>query len=61
MIWHIDVWMNSNGTEDPTALDNCEDQWTQSATTVEIDPPPSRPVTTTPLFDPATNVCRTTP
>jgi 3D (Asp-Asp-Asp) domain-containing protein len=61
MIWHIDVWMNSNGTEDPTALENCEDQWTQCATTIVLDPPPGLTVTTNPLFDPATNTCRTTP
>ena len=61
MTWHIDVWMNSNGTEMPNALMACEDQWTQSATTIEINPPPSRTVTPTPLFDPTTNTCRTTP
>jgi len=61
MMWHIDVWMNSNGTETASALDACEDQWTQSATTIEIDPPPGRTVTTAPLFDPSTNTCRTTP
>ena len=61
MTWHIDVWMNSNGTETTSALVSCEDQWTQSATTIEIDPPPGRTVTTAPLFDPSTNTCRTTP
>lgn len=61
MKWHIDVWMNSNGTEMSSALINCENQWTQNATTIEINPPPGRTVTTAPLFDPSTNVCRTTP
>jgi hypothetical protein len=61
MSWHIDVWMNSNGTETTSALVACEDQWTQNATTIEINPPPGRTVTTTPLFDPSTNTCRTTP
>jgi 3D (Asp-Asp-Asp) domain-containing protein len=61
MTWHIDIWMNSNGTESPTALDSCEDQWTQSATTIEIDPPPGRTVTTAPLFVPSTNTCRSSP
>jgi hypothetical protein len=61
MKWHIDVWMNSDGTEKASALFACEDQWTQNATTIEIDPPPGRTVTTTPLFDPATNVCRKSP
>jgi 3D (Asp-Asp-Asp) domain-containing protein len=59
MKWHIDVWMNSDGTENANDLFACEDQWTQSATTIEIDPPPGRTVTTNPLFDPSTNVCRT--
>jgi len=61
MKWHIDVWMNSNGTESSSALVACEDQWTQDTTTIEINPPPGRMVTTAPLFDPSTNTCRTTP
>jgi len=59
--WHIDLWMNSDGTEDRSALDACEGQWTRNATTVEIGPPPGRPFATAPLFDPATNTCRSTP
>jgi 3D (Asp-Asp-Asp) domain-containing protein len=59
--WHIDVWMNSDGSETASKLFDCEDQWTQSATTIEVNPPPGRMVTTAPLFDPSTNVCRTTP
>jgi hypothetical protein len=58
---HIDVWMNSNGTESSNALIMCEDQWTQSAAMVEVNPPAGRTVTTDPLFDPSTNVCRTSP
>jgi hypothetical protein len=61
MTWHIDVWMNSNGTETASALDACEDQWTQSATTIEVNPPPGRMVDPTPLFDPSTNTCSTNP
>jgi hypothetical protein len=61
MKWHIDVWMNSNGMETASALYACEDQWTQTSTTIEIDPPPGRLVTTNPLFDPSTNTCRSTP
>jgi 3D (Asp-Asp-Asp) domain-containing protein len=61
MMWHIDVWMNSNGTETTSALAACEDQWTQNTTTIEVNPPPGRAVTTAPLFDPSTNTCRTTP
>ncbi len=59
--WHIDLWMNSNGTETTSALTSCEDRWTRTSTQVEVDPPAGRPVTPSPLFDPSTNTCRTTP
>jgi hypothetical protein len=59
--WHIDVWMNSNGADDSNAVLACEDQWTQSSTVVEVNPPPGRPATAPPLFDTTTNVCRTSP
>ena len=58
---HIDVWMNSNGTDDSTAVLDCEDQWTKSTTAVEINPPPGRPATTPPLLDTTTNICRAAP
>jgi hypothetical protein len=57
---HVDVWMNSDGTENATALTACEDQWTRTAE-VEVDPPAGLPVTTSPLFDPSQNTCRSTP
>jgi 3D (Asp-Asp-Asp) domain-containing protein len=59
--WHIDLWMNSDASETPSALASCEDRWTRDSTSVEIDPPDGRTVTTTPLFTPATNTCRTMP
>ena len=59
--WHIDLWMNSDATENASSLASCEDRWTRDATEVELSPPPDRTVTTTPLFTPATNTCRTTP
>lgn len=59
--WHIDLWMNSNGTESSAALSSCEDRWTRTSTPVEVNPPAGRPVTPSPLFDPSTNTCRTTP
>ena len=59
--WHIDVWMNSDGTDDSSAVLDCEDQWTQSTTVVEVNPPPGRAATAPPLFDTATNVCRMSP
>jgi hypothetical protein len=61
MMRHIDVWMNSNGTESSSALIACEDSWTQSAAEVATSPGPNLTVTTAPLFDPSTNMCRTSP
>ena len=59
--WHIDVWMNSNAAASGDAVIACEDQWTHTTTTVEVNPPPGRDATTPPLFDTSTDVCRTTP
>jgi hypothetical protein len=58
---HVDVWMNSNGTETAKALYACEDQWTRDASSVEVDPPSDRTVDLSPLFDPATNTCASSP
>jgi hypothetical protein len=58
---HIDVWMNSNGSEMGSALLDCEDQWTMNAATVEVSPPEGRVVASPPLFDPSTNTCRAAP
>jgi 3D (Asp-Asp-Asp) domain-containing protein len=58
---HIDLWMNSNASEDKNALIQCEDAWTRTTTNVEASPPDNRAVTTAPLFDPSTNTCRTAP
>ncbi len=57
---HIDIWMNSDASHG-SALLACQDGWTRSAVDVEISPPPDRPVTTPPLFDTSTGVCRTSP
>jgi hypothetical protein len=59
--WHIDLWMNSNGTESASSLTSCEDRWTRTSTSVEVNPPADRVVATNPLFDPGANTCRTTP
>jgi 3D (Asp-Asp-Asp) domain-containing protein len=59
--WHIDLWMNSNGTESSSALQTCEGNWTRTSTPIEVDPPAGRTVTTAPLFVPSSNTCRTTP
>jgi 3D (Asp-Asp-Asp) domain-containing protein len=58
---HVDVWMNSDGTESASALMACEDQWTQNAASVVVAPPLGLPVGTTPLFTPATNSCAVAP
>lgn len=58
---HIDLWMNSNASEDKNALIQCEDAWTRTTANVEANPPDDRAVTTAPLFDPSTNKCRTSP
>jgi hypothetical protein len=59
--WHIDVWMNSNASDDSSDVLACEDQWTRTSTMVEVNPPPGRDATTPPLFDTGTNSCRTAP
>ena len=59
--WHIDLWMNSSANESTNALLACENQWTRASTNVEVGPPPDRLVTQPPLFDPAANVCRSSP
>jgi hypothetical protein len=61
MKWHIDVWMNSNASANSNAVLACENQWTQTTTTVEVNPPAGRTVAPAPLFDTTTNTCRTTP
>jgi hypothetical protein len=60
MKWHIDVWMNSDAAANANAVLACEDQWTQTSTVVEVNPPPGRTITTPPLFDTSTNMSRTT-
>lgn len=54
---HVDLWMggDSNSTHNPekSALLACEGTWTRHSTVV-LNPPPSEPVDTTPLFTPPT-------
>ncbi|GAC1570832.1 MAG: hypothetical protein NVS3B20_02630 [Polyangiales bacterium] len=57
---HIDVWMNSDSTNLSQLL-KCENNWTRSFVDVEVNPPATRKVTTVPLFDPSSGLCRTTP
>ncbi|HVW27716.1 MAG TPA: hypothetical protein VHC69_20265 [Polyangiaceae bacterium] len=54
--YHIDIWLDSDGSFDSQVLD-CEDTLTRSKTSVEIDPPPDRPVDSIPLFDTKTGTC----
>ena len=57
---HIDIWMNSNAAS-TGKLTSCQDAWTRDSIAIELHPPSTRPVTTAPLFDTATALCRTTP
>ena len=58
---HIDVWMNSDGTESAIALLACESQWTNPSASVRADPPENLSVNLSPLFTPATNTCAAVP
>lgn len=55
----IDVWMESN-CECPSAVVlRCEETWTpDTPIEVDIDPPPGRPVDTSPFFDVISCHCR---
>jgi hypothetical protein len=61
MTYWFKMWLYSNGRSDPAAVQQCERTWSRSMTTVEVNPPPGRTVDPTPLFDPQTNVCSSTP
>ena len=58
---HIDVWMNSDGTESASALSACESQWTNPSASVEVNPPENLSVNLSPLFTPTTNTCASVP
>jgi len=54
---HIDLWA---GPATTTTVLTCENQLTtEGRTDIEINPPPTRPVDTTPLFNEQTNTCHT--
>ncbi len=57
----IAVWMASNASSPPASVSNCEASWTRTAVPVVTNPPSGSLVTTPPLFDPATRICRTKP
>ncbi len=54
--YHIDIWLESNGSFDSQVL-ACENTLTREKTSVEVDPPPDRPVDATPLFDTKSGKC----
>jgi Raf kinase inhibitor-like YbhB/YbcL family protein len=58
--YRFDFWLDSNASSDSNKVLECELNWTQNQTTVEINPPVGRPVDPTPLFDTTTNTCATT-
>ena len=56
---HIDLWA---GPATTTTVLTCENQLTtEGRTGIEINPPPTRPVDTTPLFNEQTTTCHTGP
>ncbi len=54
--YHIDLWMNSDGSH-ATQLLQCEGNLTRATATIEINPPSDRPVSSAPLFNPADGTC----
>lgn len=55
-LYHIDLWINGqNGNS--TDVINCEDALTQNSEQVIINPPPTEPVDTTPLYNSSSNTC----
>jgi Raf kinase inhibitor-like YbhB/YbcL family protein len=58
--YRFDFWLSSNASSDSCKVNACELHWTQNQTTVEINPPPGRPVDPTPLYDTTTNTCTAT-
>ena len=53
----IDVWMESNAGNDPTAVSQCENNWTRDPKDIQINPPSGLAVDTTPFFDTIRNQC----
>jgi len=54
--YHIDLWINSDGSH-ATQLLQCEGSLTRASATIEVNPPPNLPVSSTPLFNPADGTC----
>jgi hypothetical protein len=57
----IDVWMYTKPENHPSKVEECHNKWTdkgfEQAWDVVINPPNSKPVDTTPFFNPNTNEC----
>ena len=53
---HIDIWMNSNANNAAKTY-ACQEYWTRDSTPAEINPPPGRDVSTTPLFNTSNATC----
>ncbi len=54
--YHIDLWVNSDGTNGDKLL-KCEYSLTRSSADVEINPPSDRAFNTAPLFNPSDGSC----
>ena len=55
-IYHIDIWLNSDQRHEQKVI-QCQHKWTRESITVEVDPPPTKPVNTNPLFNPEGGSC----
>lgn len=53
----IDIWIEGNGQYNDKVI-SCEEYWTKNNVPVEINPSPNREVSTSPLFDSSTGVCK---
>jgi len=58
-VYHFDLWLQSNGSENSDDVENCENDLTSNGNTETfyIGPPSGETVNTTPLYNASTGVC----
>ena len=54
---HIDLWCGGNPPSSESAAINCEDDLSDGATSIIVNPPSNESVSTTPLFNSSTSQC----
>lgn len=54
---HIDIWMQSKAEFEDELID-CQRKWTRKSEIVITNPSPNLPVSSSPLFDPFSGVCK---